>query len=228
MKWKFKRGYLKMRSIVSYEPVSSFTLIKYGKSYLVRVSNLRPDVKSIYFQFDSGSSVTLIGLNTICDNDEERKNILKDIILEKVAQKGVSEHTITAQTVTRERITLYPCKCEGISIFNTIPKTLYFYVFLGDVNKPLLGFDYIDDCTCHHTVGGDFVILTVADDAGKRFYPEKILDFGEILEEYEKRIQEEDEKNTVRESVDNAIEEYTSGKPGIPKTMDELEAMEEE
>ena len=53
---------------------------------------------------------------------------------------------------------------------------------------PLLGFDYIDDCTYHHTMSGNFIITAVADDVGKRFYPEKVQDFNKIVEEYEKEL----------------------------------------
>ena len=52
---------------------------------------------------------------------------------------------------------------------------------------PLLGFDYIDDTSYHHTIAGDLIVTGVAEDIGKRFYPEKVLDFNSILEDYKSR-----------------------------------------
>ena len=52
---------------------------------------------------------------------------------------------------------------------------------------PLLGFDYIDDTSYHHSINGDLVINAVADDAGKRFYPDRVIDFNKVLKAYRKK-----------------------------------------
>ena len=54
----------------------------------------------------------------------------------------------------------------------------------GDINNPLLGFDYSDDCYYLHHMGGNIEILGVASDAGKRFYPERVLDFDRVLDDF--------------------------------------------
>ena len=87
----------------------------------------------------------------------------------------------SASTATEERIEMYPCKCDGVSISETKPITLYFCIYLGDIGMPLLGFDYIDDCSYHHSIGGELYISAVADDVGKRFYPDNVIDFNRIL-----------------------------------------------
>ena len=179
-----------MQSVAYFVPVSSFEASKRGRSYLIKVSNLRPEPDSVYFQLDTGAGMSLIGLNTICGDDEKKKEILHRIILEESSRFGIKEEVMVAQTVTREEVNLYPCRCEGVSVSNTAPKPLYFHIYLGDVSMPLLGFDYIDDCTCHHTINGNFIITAIADTVGKRFYPEKVLDFNKILEEYEKELKE--------------------------------------
>ena len=69
---------------------------------------------------------------------------------------------------------------------NTIADNLSDKIFLGDITLPLLGFDYLDDCSYHHTIGGDLLVSAVAKDIGKRFYPDNVLNFNSILDQYEK------------------------------------------
>ena len=66
----------------------------------------------------------------------------------------------------------------------TKPITFYFHIYLGNISIPLIGFDYIDDCTYYHKAVGILEVISVADNAGKRFYPEAVLDFNKILDEY--------------------------------------------
>ena len=53
---------------------------------------------------------------------------------------------------------------------------------------PLLGFDYLDDTSYHHSIGENLVINGVADEAGKRFYPDKVIDFDKILQSFQKSM----------------------------------------
>ena len=79
---------------------------------------------------------------------------------------------------------MYPCRFEGASISETQPIILYFCVYLGDIGMPLLGFDYIDDCSYLHRIGGYLIFNAVANNPGKRFYPEKVIDFNKVLNKY--------------------------------------------
>jgi hypothetical protein len=45
-----------------------------------------------------------------------------------------------------------------------------------------LGFDYIDDTSYHHSIAGDLIFTAVQDDPGKRFYPEKVIDFNKVMD----------------------------------------------
>ncbi len=82
---------------------------------------------------------------------------------------------------------MYPCRFRGASISGTKPIDLYFFLHLGNVSVPLLGFDYIDDCSYHHSIGGDFVVNAVADEVGKRFYPDSVIDFNRVLDQFSKK-----------------------------------------
>ncbi len=79
---------------------------------------------------------------------------------------------------------MFPCKCDGVSISGSREITLYFYFYLGNIGMPLLGFDYIDDCSYNHTISGNILVTAVAENVGKRFYPEKVLDFNHILNRF--------------------------------------------
>ena len=169
------------------EYVASFHLTKLNNSYFVGIKGLRRDGKMLPFLVDTGASISLVGLNTISDRLSDRK-LLKEITKEAIQQEHITAYSERFKTVTAESIEVYPCKCSGISVSDTLPITLYFGLFLGDITLPLLGFDYLDDCTYHHSIGGDLLISAVAKDIGKRFYPDNVLDFNSILDSYEAEI----------------------------------------
>lgn len=169
------------------ESVESFSTSKVGRAYVVRVMNLHPNEEDVTFQFDSGASMSLIGLNTVCD-DENEQAILGEIVREEIKRKAVRSHPGKPETVTREHIEVFPCRMDGVSISGTNPITFYFHIFLGKIGMPLLGFDYIDGCSCQHSIGGEFIISAVENDVGKKYYPKDIIDFNDVLKELSKRI----------------------------------------
>ena len=82
------------------QSLASFSAKRIRKTYLVEVLNLRRDNEKVVFQFDTGASMSLIGLNTICDDDESHKELLKSIIVQKIEEKVVGEQREKAKTVT--------------------------------------------------------------------------------------------------------------------------------
>ena len=91
------------------ESVASFSTIKAGKAYVVKVSNLRMDGTAIAFHVDSGASVSLLGVNSFCDEeDTESYTCLKKIIEEEI-QKGCFESLKSSGlTATDQEIDMYP------------------------------------------------------------------------------------------------------------------------
>ena len=164
--------------------LGSFSTIRNNATFYVRVKHFRWDAEDVFFQFDTGAAVSLIGLNTICDDDEKKKDILRKLILREVSHKGIDPHRGNPKTVTRQELVVYPCKMDGVSIMGTHPITLFFHVYLGDVNTALLGYDYIDACAFRHAIGGDIDISAVADHVGRTYYPGRVLDFSSVLKEY--------------------------------------------
>ena len=90
------------------------------------------------------------------------------------------------RTVTNERVEIYPCKCSDVSIEGTPKITFYFHLYLGTVSLPLLGFDYIDDCSFSHRSKGDIEVSAVSQNAGKRFYENGTLDIRAVMENFSK------------------------------------------
>ena len=170
--------------------VNSFSAMKAKRAYMVFVYDFHPDGTAMLFQVDTGASVTLAGLNSFCHPDKKEDYILLKKIIEEAIEEGEFHHVKrSASTATKEEVEMYPCKYVGVSVSGTKPITLYFHIFLGDVNMPLLGFDYIDDCSLNHSVGGNLVVNAIAEHVGRRFYPEKVIDFNAILERFQKERQ---------------------------------------
>ena len=166
------------------ESVASFSLYKSEKAWFVNVQNFGSDENDTLFHFDTGASMSLVGLNTLCGDDPEDCAVLRDIIEEEIQAKGIEDYENPPKTITNEVIHVYPGKMSGVSISGTAPITFYFHIYLGMVNLPLLVFDYIDDCSLQHQIAGNMDIRAVASDVGKRFYPEKLLDFNFIMGRY--------------------------------------------
>ena len=166
------------------QSLASFSTIKARKSYYVRVKNFRRDTEELFFQFDTGAALSLIGLNTICDKSIEDQNILRNIILKEINENGIEAHQDSPKTVTEEEVIVYPCRLDGVSIMGTTAVCLYFYIFLGNVNMPLLGYDYVDDCCYRHSIGGNIEVMAIADNVGRKHYPQKIINFNKVLDEY--------------------------------------------
>lgn len=167
------------------EYVNSFNAIKSNKAYLVKVKNLHPDNDSMTFHIDSGASVTFLGIDSFCSpKKKDEYDLLYGIVEKEINRGGFEKYKTSAQTVTKEEIDAYPCKYDGVSVSGTKPITLYFCIYLGDIGIPLLGFDYIDDCSYQHGIGGDLIFTAVAEKPGKRFYPEKLIDFNKVLKEF--------------------------------------------
>lgn len=164
--------------------LDSFSAIRAGRSYLVSVRNIRQDQEYVYFQFDTGAAMSLIGLNTICDRDAVRQQRLKDILLEEIDGNAIHPLSEAPRTVTEESVTLYPCRLDGVSIMNTREITFFFCIYLGNVNMPLLGYDYLDDCTYHHLAGGNIEVTGIKNGVGERYYSGPLIDFKLVLERY--------------------------------------------
>lgn len=166
------------------QSLGSFSAKHVGKAYMVEVEHFRRDDESLFFQFDTGAHTSLIGLNSICDDNGKNRDILNNLVCREITQIGILFQKPNSRTVTKEEVELYPCCISGISIMGTGSRKLYFHIYLGDINLPLLGFDFIDDCSIRHSRNGDMEIIAVPDDAGRRFYPGKVIDFDKILDEY--------------------------------------------
>ena len=167
------------------EYVNSFSANKAGKAFVVSVDGIHPDGKTLVFHVDSGASVTFLGLDSFCSpSKKDDYKLLKDLIVAEIEDGGFEKVKKSASTATNEEVEMYPCKIDRVVISDTREITLYFYIYLGLAGMPLLGFDYIDDCSFQHRIDGDLIFVAFADNPGKRFYPEKVIDFTKIISQY--------------------------------------------
>lgn len=164
-----------------------FSAKKIGRSYIVEISGIRRDV-DVFFALDTGSFTTLIGLNTICGNDDKRAEILKDIIERRADELGIKSESNFGKTITSESLPILPCRLSKVSVNGTKERKLYFHIYLGKISRPLLGTDFLDDCTFHHNLGSSIDIIGIAEDAGKSAYPIEVIDFDAVMDEYNAAI----------------------------------------
>lgn len=169
------------------QSLASFSASRVGRAYFIETNGFRRDGTNLVFQFDTGASMSIIGLNSICDGSDE-KECLKDILENHIsAFDKTSFDNATAKTVTLEEVVAYPCVISDISMMGVRIKKLFFHVVLGDINLPLLGFDFSDDCAYHHSINGDIDILAMTDMPGSKWYKREVIDFDRVLDEYYKQ-----------------------------------------
>lgn len=60
------------------QSLASFSASRVGRAYFIETNGFRRDGTNLVFQFDTGASMSIIGLNSICDGSDE-KECLKDI-----------------------------------------------------------------------------------------------------------------------------------------------------
>ena len=157
----------------------SISAYKGNDAYFVEVDGISIHKRELFFQVDSGASRSLVGLNSVCGNDHKAFDKLKHL-LEEIVKTGRYESKIM-RTVTKEKVEVYPCVMRDVTIMDSRPLEFYFYIYPGIIHLPLLGFDFIDDCSFSHTIAGDVSIMSMANDPGKRFYPDKVLDLGNLI-----------------------------------------------
>ncbi len=164
--------------------LGSFSAIKLKSAYYLQIQNIRRDNRTLYFQFDTGAAITLIGLNSICDDDMAAQERLKEILLDEIYSNDIRPLSETPKTVTKESVEVYPCRMDGISIMRTAPITFYFYIYLGEINMPLLGVDHTDGFSYHHSANGNIEVLSIPKDSGRERYPQNVIEFDAVMERY--------------------------------------------
>ena len=165
-------------------PVMTLTLPKIRGCYYVYLQNFISRKDAVMFQFDTGALVSLVGLNSICGENSEDCLRLKGIVERHIREKAIEKLRGSLRTVTEETVEAYPCCCHGVSVAGAKPVDFYFHICLNRISFPLLGMDYIDDCSFYHAIAGTVEINAIADNPGKRFYDGNVLDFDEILSEF--------------------------------------------
>ncbi len=168
--------------------LQSFSSIKFHNHSFVNVGNLRSDDSDTLFLLDTGATVSLIGLNTICDEDEIKQKVLVEILYDHIEKNKINPARNQFKTATQEEVSVFPCVKRNVTIMGTRPISFYFHIYMGNVHLPLLGNDYLDDCKYLHDIGKSIEVLAVSDNVGKRYYPSSVIDFSIVLSDYSHAI----------------------------------------
>lgn len=167
------------------DSIASFKIPAFESKFIVDVQNLLGDETMVPFCFDTGANVSLIGLNTVCGNNQSDWGILKTIVEKHVARKKIVP--FMAKTVAMEEMMLFPCKSEKVSVAGTQETTFYFHIFLGRIGVALLGFDYINGCSFTHEIGKSIFVNAVNNKMNAALYPKNVLNFHDIMKEFRKK-----------------------------------------
>ena len=81
----------------------------------------------------------------------------------------------------------YPCICHHVSIQGLEEMDFYFDITFSEMNSPLLGGSFIDDCAYTHSINSNINITAIKDHAGKEYYTGyNLLEFDKVVAEYKK------------------------------------------
>ena len=147
-----------------------------------------------FFLFDTGAACSLVGVNSFFSKDDggnysPDKEIFERILKEEIALQGIPARDDNLKTANNQPITAYPCICHDVKIQDVSLNAFYFDISFEDVNLPLLGFSFSDDCAYSHSINGHIVINGMKTSPAEDFYKRnKLLDFDKVRSRYESQI----------------------------------------
>lgn len=165
--------------------VASISAFKVETSHFLAVEGILKD-EMLSFLFDTGAAVSLISPNSLFGAGEEESRIrFEQIVKSELAAQRVDAWEKTYKTANNQDVNTYPCVSHGVSIGGSKQMDFYFDFTFDDVNLPLLGTAFSDDCSYSHTINGSLVITGMKDNPGFSFYSGRnVLDFDVVMEKY--------------------------------------------
>lgn len=152
--------------------------IKYAEKefyYTVRLSGLNDNI--ITGKFDTGAVTTIITTKKLGLADEQVESLKKHFNKLGILPKSF-------YSATDGEMKGYLVKAKDVMLYNTKLKSFYYYLILdNNLNKALLGDDFISCCTFHHQPKGDIVITAIDMDLYLSSYENFVdcIDISEIL-----------------------------------------------
>ncbi len=162
--------------------IASFSAHKVRTSHFLTLDGITED-GVLHFLFDTGAAVSLIGINSLFQDDEnDKKELFKKIVESEIELQHVIPRSQDLKTVTKQSVKTYPCVSHGISIEGTRAMDFYFDLSLEDISIPLLGSAFTDDCAYNHAMNGQLIISAMKDNPGSEYYDAcNVLDFDSVM-----------------------------------------------
>ena len=141
------------------------------------------------FLFDTGAACSVVGVNNLFRKGADpsgRMNAFEKLLRYKLISHAIPPRPM--KTANRQEVTTYPCVSHQVSIADTEKRDFYFDISFDEINIPLLGSSFIDDCAYHHAISGNLCITSIKEQAGSSFYNGRnTLDFDMVVTEFENR-----------------------------------------
>ena len=85
----------------------------------------------------------------------------------------------------------YPCVCHNASIENTEKWDFYFDISFDEINLPLLGSCFTDDCNYNHPINDQLIITEIKERTDSQYYQGYcVLNFDIVAAKYESEAPE--------------------------------------
>lgn len=171
--------------------IASFSSQKVERFNFFILRGLMGD-SGLFFLFDTGAICPVIGVNSFFvrnDNPDYSSNVaaLTKILQDEIKTQKILARPKPLKTANNQSVTTYPCVCHKVSISNTPERDFYFDISLDEINIPLLGSSFIDDCAYSHAINGNIIITGIKEQAGAEYYKGlNILEFDDIAIKFQK------------------------------------------
>lgn len=143
------------------------------------------------FLFDTGAAFSVIGVNHLLKpgqhTDEVKKQLLREAFIKESKRQGIKERGENLRAANNAMIVTYPCICHGVSIEGAAEMDFCFDFALSDINLPLLGGSFMNDCTYSHSIDGSVIVSGMKDNPGMGLYRNiPVVDFNRAVSNMQK------------------------------------------
>lgn len=145
--------------------------------------------RDIFFLFDTGASLPVVGVNSFFRKDGDdyppEKYRFENFLKDRIASLGILPRDIPLKTATNQDVESYPCVCRDVLIDTVTIKEFFFDVAFDEVHIPLLGTSFSDDCGYSHSINGNIIISSMKSNPGSGDYSGlNVLDFNQVVKDF--------------------------------------------
>ena len=170
--------------------IASFSSKKINISNFFVIKGLLGDISPL-FLFDTGAACSVVGVNSFFSKDENglyssNKETFEKILNDEISIQNIRPRDDDLKTANGQRIKAYPCICHDVMIQGITLNSFYFDISFEEVNIPLLGCSFSDDCAYSHSINGHIDISGMKSNPGEDFYKKNsLINFDIVRSRYE-------------------------------------------